>query len=123
MKNNKKVILVTGGAGFIGVHLCKYLCKNKNNYIICLDNLFSGQIDNVIQLKSKNNFEFIRQDVCNPINLEVEEIYHLACPASPVYYQKQPVETVRTNVFGSLIFLLPPYLKSHLYPKYVPNKT
>jgi len=102
MRNNKKVILVTGGAGFIGKHLCMHLCNNKNNYVICLDNLFSGQIENIIQLKSNCNFEFVRQDVCTPINLKIDEIYHLACPASPVYYQKQPVETIKTNVIGSL---------------------
>lgn len=99
-----KKILVTGGAGFIGSHLCRDLLA-EGHYVICLDNLFSGNIKNIADLKDNHNFEFIRHDVTEPINLEVNEIYHLACPASPVQYQYNPIMTIKTNVVGTLNML------------------
>jgi len=95
-----KRILVTGGAGFIGSHLCRDLL-NEGHYVICVDNLFSGNIKNILGLKSNPNFEFIRHDVTEPITLEVNQIYHLACPASPVQYQFNPIKTIATNVIGT----------------------
>lgn len=99
-----KRILVTGGAGFIGSHLCKSLLE-EGHYVICLDNLFSGNIKNITPLKSNPNFEFIRHDIVHPITIEVDQIYHLACPASPVQYQYNPIKTIKTNVFGTLNML------------------
>ena len=97
-------VLVSGGAGFIGSHLCGRLLE-AGNEVICLDNLFTGRLDNV-QLYTKNpKFEFIRHDVTNPILLEVDQIYHLACPASPVHYQFNPVKTIKTNVIGTINML------------------
>lgn len=94
-------ILVTGGAGFIGSHLCKKLLE-ENNYVICLDNLQTGNLKNIEALRSHKNFEFIRHDITQPILLEVDEIYHLACPASPVAYQKNAIKTIKTNVLGTM---------------------
>lgn len=94
-----KRILVTGGAGFIGSHLCKKLTA-ENNYIICLDNFFTGSIDNVKELLNKPNFELIEHDIETPIDIKVDEIYNLACPASPPHYQFNPVKTIRTSVIG-----------------------
>jgi UDP-glucuronate decarboxylase len=94
-------ILVTGGAGFIGSHLCQRLL-NEDHEVICLDNLFTGSKKNIAHLISNNNFEFIRHDITQPILLEVDQIYHLACPASPVHYQYNPVKTVKTNVMGTI---------------------
>lgn len=94
-----KRILVTGGAGFIGSHLCKKLTA-ENNYIICLDNFFTGSIDNVKELLNKPNFELIEHDIETPIDINVDEIYNLACPASPPHYQFNPVKTIRTSVIG-----------------------
>ena len=99
-----KKILVTGGAGFIGSHLCKTLIK-QGHEVICLDNLFTGKKSNIISLKDHYAFEFIRHDVVDPILLEVEQIYHLACPASPVHYQHNPIKTVKTNFIGSMNML------------------
>jgi len=96
-----KTILVTGGAGFIGSHLCKKLTEDENNHVICLDNLFTGSLKNIENLK----VEFIRHDVIEPILLEVDEIYHLACPASPVHYQHNRIKTVKTNVLGTINML------------------
>lgn len=107
MSNNSgenKRILVTGGAGFIGSHLCRSLLAD-GQYVICLDNLFSGNIRNIIDLKSNPHFEFIRHDVVDPITIEVDQIYHLACPASPVQYQYNPIKTIKTNVVGTLNML------------------
>lgn len=102
--SEKKRVLVTGGAGFLGSHLCEALLKNKC-YVICLDNLFTGKKENIQQLLSNPDFEFIRHDIIEPINLEVDEIYNLACPASPVHYQYNPIKTIKTNVLGALNML------------------
>ena len=88
---DKKRILVTGGAGFLGSHLCEKLLK-EGNFVICLDNLSSGFKENISIFESNNNFEFIEHDVIESINLSVDQIYNLACPASPKYYQKNPME-------------------------------
>lgn len=100
-----KRILVTGGAGFIGSNLCERLVQDKNNYVICLDNFYSSSPENIYELKAYDNFEFIRHDITFPIYLEVDEIYHLACPASPIYYQKDPIQTTKTSVLGSINIL------------------
>ena len=100
-----KNILVTGGAGFIGKHLCQQLLEDDNNYVICLDNLYTGCIENIKELKNKKNFEFIRHDIINEIYLEVDEIYHLACPASPKHYQYNSIKTIKTNVLGTINML------------------
>jgi len=98
------IILVTGGCGFIGSHLCEILLKN-NNYVICMDNLLTGNIRNIEHLRSNPNFEFIRHDIIDPIKLEIDQIYHLACPASPKNYQENPIKTIKTNVLGTLNML------------------
>jgi UDP-glucuronate decarboxylase len=94
-----KRILITGGAGFLGSHLCERLLGEGND-IICLDNFFTGDKNNIAHLMSLPNFELIRHDIINPIYLEVDEIYNLACPASPVHYQFNPIKTIKTNVMG-----------------------
>lgn len=94
-------ILVTGGAGFIGSHLCKKLI-DQGTEVICLDNFFTGRKDNIQDIVDHPNFELVRHDIVEPILLEVDEIYHLACPASPLHYQLNPVKTIKTNVFGTL---------------------
>ena len=99
-----KRILVTGGAGFLGSHLCDRLVAQGHD-IICLDNFFTSQKHNVAHLLPKSNFELIRHDVVEPIFLEVDEIYNLACPASPVHYQYNPVKTVKTSVMGAINML------------------
>jgi UDP-glucuronate decarboxylase len=96
-----KRILVTGGAGFLGSHLCERLLAEGND-VICLDNFFTGSKDNILQLLSHPRFELIRHDIINPIYLEVDEIYNLACPASPVHYQFNPIKTIKTNVMGAI---------------------
>jgi len=93
--------LVTGGAGFIGSHLCDALL-NSGTSVLCLDNLFSGSKLNIEPHLRRPDFEFIRHDIVQPILLEVDQIYNLACPASPVYYQRNPVKTVKANVMGTL---------------------
>jgi UDP-glucuronate decarboxylase len=97
-------ILVTGGAGFIGSHLCERLLA-EGHEVICLDNFFTGRRENVIQLFENPRFELIRHDVIEPILLEVDQIYNLACPASPIHYQYNPVKTVKTNVMGTINML------------------
>jgi len=97
-------ILVTGGAGFIGSHLCERLVAAGHD-VICLDNFFTGSKENVAQLLENCRFELLRHDVIEPILLEVDRIYNLACPASPVHYQYNPVKTVKTNVMGTLNML------------------
>ena len=94
-----KRILITGGAGFLGSHLCEQLLREGND-IICLDNFFTGDKNNIAHLLGLSNFELIRHDIINPIYLEVDEIYNLACPASPVHYQFNPIKTIKTNVMG-----------------------
>jgi len=96
-----KKILITGGAGFIGSHLCERLL-NEGNEVICLDNFFTGSKDNIVHLIDNPYFEIIRHDIEKPILIEVDEIYNLASPASPIHYQKDPVKTVRTNVMGAI---------------------
>jgi UDP-glucuronate decarboxylase len=97
-------ILVTGGAGFIGSHLCERLL-NEGHDVICLDNFFTGSKDNIIHLMDNHRFEVIRHDIVEPILLEVDRIYNLACPASPVHYQYNPVKTVKTSVMGTINML------------------
>ncbi|MFC1669845.1 UDP-glucuronic acid decarboxylase family protein [Spirochaetota bacterium] len=99
-----KRVLVTGGAGFIGSHLCELLIKNKFD-VICIDNFFTGSKNNIYHLLDYKNFEVIRHDIVNPIFLEVDEIYNLACPASPVHYQSNPVKTIKTSVMGAINML------------------
>lgn len=97
-------LLVTGGAGFLGSHLCEYLLK-KGGDVICVDNFFSGSKDNIQHLFSYPYFELIRHDIINPLLMEVDRIYHLACPASPIHYQYNPIKTVKTNVMGTINML------------------
>ncbi len=97
-------ILITGGAGFIGSHLCDRLIADGQE-VICLDNFFTGRRENVLHLLDNHNFELLRHDVIEPVLLEVDQIYNLACPASPIHYQFNPVKTVKTNVVGTLNML------------------
>ena len=99
-----KRILVTGGAGFLGSHLCNRLIEEGND-VICLDNLFTGTKDNIRHLIGNPYFEFIRHDVTVPIVIEVDQIYNLACPASPVHYQYNPIKTTKTSVIGAMNML------------------
>lgn len=101
---NKK-ILVAGGSGFIGSHLCESLIEDKNNFIYCVDNLSTGNLENIKHLKDNKNFCFVHHDIIEPLTLLVDEIYNLASPASPPQYQKNPVFTLKTNVVGSLNLL------------------
>ena len=94
-----KTILVTGGAGFIGSHLCENLLK-KGNEVICLDNFFTGSKSNIEHLLDNKHFELIRHDIIEPILIEADQIYNLACPASPVHYQYNPIKTIKTSVIG-----------------------
>jgi UDP-glucuronate decarboxylase len=95
-----KKILVTGGAGFLGSHLCDRLVA-QGHHVLCVDNYFTGSKKNIEHLLSKSNFEVIRQDVCFPLYVEVDEIYNLACPASPRYYQQDPIQTTKTSIIGA----------------------
>ena len=99
-----KKILVTGGAGFIGSHLCETLLKQGHD-VVCVDNFFTGSKKNILHLRNNPHFEIVRHDLINPITLEVDVIYNLACPASPVHYQFNPVKTVKTNVMGTINML------------------
>ncbi len=101
---NRKRILVTGGAGFLGSHLCRRLL-DLNADVLCVDSLYSGTKDNIKELLNNPNFEFIRHDVTFPLYVEVDEIYNLACPASPVHYQKHPVQTLKTSAHGAINML------------------
>ena len=101
---NPKKVLVTGGAGFLGSHLCERLI-NQENDVICVDNLYTGTKKNIEHLLNRPNFEFIRHDVTFPLYLEVDEIYNLACPASPIHYQHDPVQTIKTSVHGAINML------------------
>ncbi|MDO7788433.1 UDP-glucuronic acid decarboxylase family protein [Desulforamulus aquiferis] len=102
--NSLKRILVTGGAGFVGSHLCERLI-NDGHEVICLDNLFTGSKANIIHLMNNPKFEFIRHDIIEPILLEVDEIYNFACPASPIHYQYDPIKTTKTSVLGTINML------------------
>ena len=95
-----KKILVTGGAGFLGSHLCDRLVE-QGHHVLCVDNYFTGSKKNIEHLLDCKNFEVIRQDICIPLYVEVDEIYNLACPASPVHYQRDPVQTTKTSIIGA----------------------
>ena len=97
-------ILVTGGAGFLGSHICERLCAARHD-VICADNLFTGAKDNIAHLLDLQNFEWMRHDVTFPLYVEVDAIFNLACPASPVHYQYNPVQTVKTSVHGAINML------------------
>lgn len=97
-------VLVTGGAGFLGSHLVDRLMANGDD-VICLDNFYTGNRQNIIKWFDRPNFEFIRHDITEPIRLEVDQIYHLACPASPVHYQSNPIKTIKTSVLGTMNML------------------
>lgn len=99
-----KRVLVTGGAGFLGSHLCDRLIREGND-VICVDNLFTGSKDNIRHLLSNPYFEFIRHDITEPLYVEVDQIYNLACPASPVHYQYNPIKTAKTSIHGALNML------------------
>ncbi|HHN66145.1 MAG TPA: SDR family oxidoreductase [Nitrospirae bacterium] len=100
----RKRILVTGGAGFLGSHLCERLLK-EGNEVICVDNFYTGQKSNIAHLLQNPYFEILRHDICFPLYVEVDEIYNLACPASPVHYQFDPVQTTKTSVHGAINML------------------
>lgn len=104
MKHIRKRILVTGGAGFLGSHLCERLVEYGDD-ILCVDNYFTGQKKNVEHLLGKSNFELLRHDITFPLYVEVDEIYNLACPASPIHYQYDPVQTTKTSVHGAINML------------------
>lgn len=95
-----KKVLVTGGAGFLGSHLCDRLVA-QGHHVLCVDNYFTGSKKNIEHLLTNSNFEVLRQDVCFPLYVEVDEIYNLACPASPFYYQWDPIQTIKTSVLGA----------------------
>jgi UDP-glucuronate decarboxylase len=95
-----KKVLVTGGAGFLGSHLCDRLVK-EGHHVLCVDNYFTGSKNNISHLLDNKTFEVIRQDICFPLYVEVDEIYNLACPASPYHYQWDPIQTMKTNVLGA----------------------
>ena len=99
-----KKILVTGGAGFVGSHLCKRLLE-EGNEVICLDNFFTGNKDNILEMLDNKKFELMRHDVTFPLYVEVDQIYNLACPASPIHYQFDPVQTTKTSVHGAINML------------------
>ena len=99
-----KRVLVTGGAGFIGSHLCKYLL-DRGQEVICVDNLFTGNKKNIKPLLNDHNFEFIRHDISNPLIIEVDQIYNLACPAAPIHYNYNPIKTTKTSTMGAINML------------------
>src|SRR5437870_1488053 len=101
---SRKRVLVTGGSGFLGSHLCERLLADGHE-VVCLDNFFTGTRANVEHLLDNHRFELFRHDVTEPLTMEVDEVYHLACPASPIHYQRNPVRTIRTAVEGTLNLL------------------
>ena len=104
-ENNQNTILVTGGAGFIGSHLCKRLL-NDGFYVVCMDNLFTGTLKNIEEFENNNNFEFVNHDITKPYyRKNIDEIYNLACPASPIHYQSNPIKTVKTCTIGVINML------------------
>ena len=100
----RKRILITGGAGFLGSHLTEKLLR-EGNEVICADSLFTGTKDNIAPFMDNPYYEFIRHDITNPLQVEVDEIYNLACPASPIHYQHNPIHTVKTSVMGAINML------------------
>ena len=104
MGNSNKRILVTGGAGFLGSHLCDRLIKDGNN-VICTDNFYTGSKKNIAHLLTLENFELLNHDISSPLKVEVDEIYNLACPASPIHYQRDPIQTMKTSVLGAINML------------------
>lgn len=102
--SNRKRVLVTGGAGFLGSHLCERLLKDGAD-VLCVDNFYSGTRDNIVHLIGNPHFELIRHDITFPLYVEVDEIFNLACPASPIHYQRDPVQTTKTSVHGSINML------------------
>ena len=104
MERKMKDILITGGAGFLGSHLCEHYVDQGAD-VICVDNFFSGSKDNILHLLANPHFELIRHDVIHPLFVEVDRIYHLACPASPIHYQYNAIKTVKTNVMGTINML------------------
>ena len=105
MKDNDQLrILVTGGAGFLGAHLCEYLL-NHGNDVLCVDNFFTGTKRNIVHLLENPYFELLRHDITFPLYVEADKIYNLACPASPVHYQNDPVQTTKVNVHGAINML------------------
>src|SRR5258708_7747394 len=104
MSSVRKRVLVTGGAGFLGSHLCERLIARGDD-VLCVDNYFTGRKDNVAQLLGDPNFEAMRHDITHPLFVEVDEIYNLACPASPIHYQFDPVQTTKTSVHGAINML------------------
>lgn len=115
MKTLRKRVLITGGAGFLGSHLCDRLMSAGDD-VLCLDNFFTGTKDNIAHLLGNSNFELLRHDVTFPIYVEVDEIYNLACPASPIHYQFDPVQTTKTSVHGAINMLgLAKRLKARIF--------
>ena len=100
----KKRVLVTGGAGFLGSYLCEKLVE-QGHYVVCCDNFYTGNKENLLKVLDSNNFEIIRHDITFPLFLEIDQIYNLACPASPVHYQNDPVQTIKTCVHGAINML------------------
>jgi len=100
----RKRVLVAGGAGFLGSHLCERLL-NEGHEVLCVDNFFTGSRDNIVHLLSHPYFELLRHDICFPLHVEVSEIYNFACPASPLHYQADPIQTIKTSVLGALNLL------------------
>ena len=104
MIGTRSRILVTGGAGFVGSHLCEKLLE-RGDEVLCVDNYYTGRRSNVFHLESNPNFEILRHDICFPLYVEVDEIYNLACPASPIHYQADPVQTTKVSVLGAINML------------------
>lgn len=102
-KTNQMRVLVAGGAGFLGSHLCEKLLKS--NRVICVDNFYSGSMENIVHLMDNPNFELIHHDVTFPLDIEVDQIFNLACPASPIHYQFDPIQTMKTSVYGAINLL------------------